>query len=109
MTILESIRSMGLDARLGSAGKVILVGLDNFQHKEALSLLASARERRSSLYWELVTKGDICCAKCSYFKPDLIGDTPHALGTCGGEPWDGFNGQWPKKRHVCVGFTSLFH
>ena len=109
MTILESIRSIGLNARLSPSGNVILVGLDTLQHEKASSILTFARERRSSIYWELVAEGHICCARCSYFQPDSIGDTPHALGTCGGEPWDGFKGQWPNKRHVCIGFTRLIH
>ena len=109
MTILESIRSIGLNARLSPSGNVILVGLDTLQHEKASSILAFARENKSAIYQALVKEDGIRCADCSRFKPNQIGDTDHALGSCAADPWDGFKGQWPNKRHLCGCFSRLIH
>jgi hypothetical protein len=49
------------------------------------------------------------CAMCSHFKfyHNEKGHTsPHALGRCRAESWDGNMGQWPMFQHPCKNFTQ---
>ena len=49
------------------------------------------------------------CVQCrhfTYYENDKDHNSPHALGRCGGEPWDGNSGQWAMLRHPCKHFTA---
>jgi hypothetical protein len=56
-----------------------------------------------------VPEGPICCAKCrhfSYFDNKAGHNSPHALGRCAKEPWDGSRGQWALFQHHCRDFVA---
>ncbi len=51
----------------------------------------------------------ISCDQCRYFRffENSAGhNSPHALGKCQGDPWDGSLGQWARFRHHCNGFET---
>lgn len=51
----------------------------------------------------------ICCRQCTHFTPfeNTAGhNSPHALGQCRGEPWDGSRGQWAMFQHHCNAFET---
>ncbi|EFK06624.1 conserved hypothetical protein [delta proteobacterium NaphS2] len=51
----------------------------------------------------------ICCRQCrhfSLFENSAGHNSPHALGECGGVPWDGSLGQWAMFQHHCTGFEA---
>lgn len=53
--------------------------------------------------------GLIQCADCahfSYFQNAKGHNSPHALGQCNGEAWDGNKGQWAKFSHSCKHFEE---
>jgi hypothetical protein len=41
------------------------------------------------------------CAHFNYFDNAEGHNSPHALGKCEAEPWDGNRGQWPMFLHHC--------
>lgn len=52
---------------------------------------------------------EVRCFDCQHFAP-TFGDPEHGLGSCGGEPRDGFRGQWAAKLAPCPNFTAkLIH
>lgn len=54
--------------------------------------------------------GLIRCALCrhfSYFESKAGHNSPHALGRCAAEPWDGSRGQWPMLQHPCRNFEKI--
>jgi len=51
----------------------------------------------------------ICCAVCrhfSYFDNKAGHNSPHALGRCAVESWDGSRGQWAMFQHHCGSFEA---
>ncbi|MBC8418266.1 MAG: hypothetical protein ISR62_03735 [Desulfobacteraceae bacterium] len=51
----------------------------------------------------------ISCSLChhfSYFDNDDEHNSPHALGKCEIESWDGNRGQWAKFQHHCRNFVK---
>ncbi len=51
----------------------------------------------------------VLCGECSHFQYFLNAkehNSPHALGKCAGEAWDGNRGQWPMLRHPCRNFVK---
>jgi hypothetical protein len=51
----------------------------------------------------------ICCRQCrhfSLFENSAGHNSPHALGGCGGDPWDGSLGQWAMFQHHCTAFET---
>ena len=51
----------------------------------------------------------ICCAMCrhfSYFENKAGHNSPHALGKCAVESWDGSRGQWAMFQHHCKNFEK---
>jgi hypothetical protein len=53
--------------------------------------------------------GLIRCSGClhfHYFENEKGHNSPHALGRCQGEPWDGNRGQWAMFRHHCRNFVE---
>jgi len=51
----------------------------------------------------------IRCAMCrhfSYFESKAGHNSPHALGRCAGESWDGTRGQWALFQHHCRNFVE---
>jgi len=56
-----------------------------------------------------VPEGLICCAICrhfSYFDNKAGHNSPHALGRCAVESWDGSRGQWAMFQHHCRSFAE---
>jgi hypothetical protein len=56
-----------------------------------------------------VPEGLICCATCrhfSYFDNKAGHNSPHALGRCAVESWDGSRGQWAIFQHHCGNFAE---
>lgn len=48
------------------------------------------------------------CVECGhfrYFANAREHNSPHALGECLAEPWDGSQGQWPVLHHSCRKFA----
>jgi len=61
------------------------------------------------VYGELDRQGLICCAMCrhfSYFENKAGHNSPHALGRCAVESWDGNQGQWAMFQHQCRNFAE---
>ena len=60
---------------------------------------------------ETGTRGDpIQCMQCAHFRHfhnDRGHNSPHALGKCLSQPWDGRTGQWPMFSHTCKNFEPL--
>ena len=53
--------------------------------------------------------GPVRCAMClhfAYFSNVKGHNSPHALGKCNGEPWDGNRGQWAMFQHPCKSFVT---
>ncbi|MDY6972621.1 MAG: hypothetical protein SV775_09880 [Thermodesulfobacteriota bacterium] len=51
----------------------------------------------------------IYCAECknfSYFYNKKDHNSPHALGKCQAETWDGNRGQWAMFQHQCKNFVK---
>jgi len=51
----------------------------------------------------------ISCNRCVHFKffeNNAEHNSPHALGECSGEPWDGSRGQWAMFQHHCNAFET---
>jgi hypothetical protein len=51
----------------------------------------------------------VVCVECchfQYFSNAKKHNSPHALGECPGEPWDGNRGQWAMLRHPCRNFVN---
>jgi hypothetical protein len=51
----------------------------------------------------------IRCRRCRgfhFFENGARHNSPHALGECGGEPWDGSRGQWAMFQHHCGAFEE---
>lgn len=51
----------------------------------------------------------ICCRMCRHFSPfeNSAGhNSPHALGECKQQPWDGNRGQWGMFQHHCSYFEK---
>ena len=51
----------------------------------------------------------ISCCKCrhfSSFENSAGHNSPHALGECKQQPWDGNRGQWAMFRHHCSYFEE---
>ena len=51
----------------------------------------------------------IRCRRCRgfhFFENGARHNSPHALGECGGEPWDGSRGQWAMFQHHCSAFEE---
>jgi len=49
------------------------------------------------------------CVECKhfqYFVNPKGHNSPHALGECLSEPWDGNNGQWAMLQHPCKNFVA---
>jgi hypothetical protein len=58
------------------------------------------------------TDRPIRCVDCRWFRyfPNEKGhNSPHALGKCEGEPWDGNRGQWAMFAHHCRNFAEKTH
>jgi hypothetical protein len=56
-----------------------------------------------------VSDEPICCAVCrhfSYFDNKAGHNSPHALGKCAMESWDGNRGQWAMFQHHCRNFEE---
>jgi len=50
------------------------------------------------------------CAECThfrYFQNEKGHNSPHALGKCRVESWDGNRGQWPMFQHPCKNFLGV--
>ena len=51
----------------------------------------------------------ISCNQCMHFKffeNNAEHNSPHALGECSGESWDGSRGQWAMFLHHCNAFEK---
>jgi hypothetical protein len=51
----------------------------------------------------------ISCSRCRrfhFFENNAEHNSPHALGECRGEPWDGSLGQWAMFQHHCSAFET---
>jgi hypothetical protein len=46
------------------------------------------------------------CAHFSYFPTEKGHNSPHALGKCGEDSWDGNKGQWAYFFHPCTRFEE---
>jgi len=56
-----------------------------------------------------VPEGVIRCVMCrhfSYFENKAGHNSPHALGRCAVESWDGSRGQWALFQHHCKNFVK---
>jgi hypothetical protein len=54
-------------------------------------------------------EGTIRCSDCRefrYFPNEKGHNSPHALGKCEGDPWDGNRGQWAMFQHHCRNFAE---
>jgi len=56
------------------------------------------------------SKGLVRCMTCIHFScffNEKGHDSPHALGKCAGESWDGNKGQWGMFQHSCKDYASI--
>ncbi len=54
-------------------------------------------------------EGLIACSMCRHFSPfenNAGHNSPHALGECKQQPWDGNQGQWAMFQHHCTYFEK---
>lgn len=78
--------------------------LDWLEPERARKVLQALMVQRRRIGGEVVSAEDRRdCWSCGLFKR---GRTPHALGSCTGDPWDGSGSQWGRKRHRCGGWVA---